>query len=310
MQEIKYSFVLPAYKARFFREAIDSILAQTYKDFELIIVNDASPEDLDSIVNSYNDSRIRYYVNEQNIGGKDLVAQWNHCLEYAKGEYIILASDDDVYFPQYLEKMDALVQKYPEVNVFRPRVQYIDKEGGVEWVGGCIAETVSPLEYWNFWGIVGSSIGHIVFKKDELCQKGGFVNFPMGWGADDAAILMMGSNGICFESEILYSFRMSGENISSALNDYPRLVKKIEARFIFYKWLKAYIDQFPVKTRLDGYWRDSAKLSIDNIFQSITLCLLDNASFSSMLKVLPKLLKIEYISFMVVMKRTVLKMIK
>ena len=65
MQEIKYSFVLPAYKARFFREAIDSILAQTYKDFELIIVNDASPEDLDSIVNSYDDSRIRYYVNER-----------------------------------------------------------------------------------------------------------------------------------------------------------------------------------------------------------------------------------------------------
>ena len=51
----KYSFVLPAYKARFFREALDSILAQTYKDFELIIVNDASPEDLDSIVKSYDD---------------------------------------------------------------------------------------------------------------------------------------------------------------------------------------------------------------------------------------------------------------
>ena len=49
---MKYSFVLPAYKARFFKEALDSILNQTYNDFELIIVNDASPEDLDSIVNS------------------------------------------------------------------------------------------------------------------------------------------------------------------------------------------------------------------------------------------------------------------
>ena len=96
---MKYSFILPAYKARFFREALDSILSQTNKDFDLIIVNDASPEDLDSIVRSYNDSRIRYYVNEKNIGGKDLVAQWNHCLEYAKGEYVILASDDDVYSP-------------------------------------------------------------------------------------------------------------------------------------------------------------------------------------------------------------------
>ena len=101
---VKYSFVLPAYKAHFFKEALDSILTQTYKDFELVIVNDASPEDLDSIVEQYDDPRIHYYVNEKNIGGKDLVAQWNHCLEYAQGDYIILASDDDVYHPEYLKK--------------------------------------------------------------------------------------------------------------------------------------------------------------------------------------------------------------
>ena len=215
---MKYSFVLPAYKARFFKEAIDSILAQTYTEFELIIVNDASPEDLDAIVRSYDDPRIRYYVNEQNIGGKDLVAQWNHCLEYAQGEYVILASDDDVYFPHYLEKMDVLVCKYPDVNVFRPRVQIIDEQGELKSVCGCIAERVSIFEYWCYWGTVGSAIGHIIFRRSSLCEKGGFVNFPMGWCADDATILMMGDRGICFEREILYSFRNSGENISSKLN--------------------------------------------------------------------------------------------
>ena len=94
----KYSFVLPAYKACYFKEALESILNQTYSDFELIIVNDASPEDLDSIVSEFDDSRITYYTNETNIGGKDLVEQWNKSLTYAKGEYVILASDDDVYF--------------------------------------------------------------------------------------------------------------------------------------------------------------------------------------------------------------------
>lgn len=310
MQIIKYSFVLPAYKARFFREALDSILAQTYKDFELIIVNDASPEDLDSIVKSYDDPRIRYYVNEHNIGGKDLVAQWNHCLEYAEGDYIILASDDDVYFPQYLEKMDALVQKYPEVNVFRPRIQYIDENGNIKCVYGCIAEKVSPLEYWYFWGIVGSSIGHIVFNRGELCNRGGFVNFPMGWGADDATILMMGNNGICFVSEILFSFRMSGENISSALNDYQTLTKKIVAHNIFYNWLKAYIEQVPTKKQLDGFWRYAAIQNIDNLFQALTLGQVDNASLYSMLKVLPRLLRLEYTSFMTIFKRVVIRIIR
>ena len=63
---MKYSFILPAYKAKYFHQAISSILNQTYTDIELVIVNDASPEDLDTIVSSFDDSRIRYYKNKEN----------------------------------------------------------------------------------------------------------------------------------------------------------------------------------------------------------------------------------------------------
>ena len=94
---INFSFILPAYKGRYLKEAINSILAQTYPYFELIIVNDKSPDDIDSIVNAFEDNRVSYYVNKENIGGKDLVAQWNHCLSFAKNEYVILATDDDLY---------------------------------------------------------------------------------------------------------------------------------------------------------------------------------------------------------------------
>ena len=307
---MKYSFVLPAYKATFFKEAVDSILTQTYKEFELIIVNDASPEDLDSIVNSYSDARIRYYKNEKNIGGKDLVAQWNHCLEYAKGDYIILASDDDVYHPEYLEKMDVLVNKYPKVNVFRPRVQYIDEKGVIRGISGCIAEKVSWLEYWYYWGIVGSSIGHIIFNRTKLLEKGGFVNFPMAWGSDDATILMMGENGICFESEFLYSFRNSGENISSALNNYSSLVNKIEANKRFYTWLKQHLENCEAKTILERHYLNESKKSIDNLFQNLTLNLINTTSLISALRAIPKLLNIEYILTLVVFKRIILKLMK
>ena len=50
---MKFSIAIPAFKAKYLKECIDSILAQTYKDFELIIVNDASPEDIDSVVKPY-----------------------------------------------------------------------------------------------------------------------------------------------------------------------------------------------------------------------------------------------------------------
>ena len=74
---MKFSITIPAYKRSYLKEAIDSCLAQTYGDFELIIVNDHSPENLDAIVTQYNDPRIRYYVNEKNCGAVNVVDNWN-----------------------------------------------------------------------------------------------------------------------------------------------------------------------------------------------------------------------------------------
>ena len=131
-----YSFVLPAYKAKFLGEAIDSILAQTYTNFELIIVNDASPEDLESIVKLYDDPRIQYYTNKVNVGGKDLIAQWNYSITYAKGEYLILASDDDIYGGQNnVEHMKFPIKKFDGkyyIEVYLPaRTAIVLKEGRI-----------------------------------------------------------------------------------------------------------------------------------------------------------------------------------
>lgn len=243
----KYSFVLPAYKATFLREAIDSILNQTYKDFELIIVNDASPEDLTSIVNSYSDERIQYYINENNIGGTDLVAQWNHCITYAKGDYLILASDDDIYHPQYLEKIDALTDKYPEVNVFCPQVQYVNSDG--ELIKGDVEkshrqdeEYLSQVEftYLRFKGELPSGIPYYIFKREKLIDIGGFVNFPTAWFSDDATIIRMAKDGLVIHPEMLFSFRHSTLNISCMQNTYHMMSQKLLATDSFYWW---YLDE-------------------------------------------------------------------
>lgn len=236
---MKYSFVLPAYKARFFKEAIDSILAQTYTDFELIIVNDASPEDLESIVHSYNDPRIRYYRNEQNIGGKDLVAQWNHCLGYAKGEYVILASDDDIYFPQYLEKMNTLVEKYPDIYIYRPRIQLIDGNNNTLCVLDGLSEIVSRVEFLYYWmkGIIGSGIQYYIFKKSALDEISGFKNYPLAWFSDDATVFELSKKGLVFCNEVLFSFRFSGINITTKRNSSKELAGKFRALIYFDKWI-------------------------------------------------------------------------
>ncbi|MFA6832241.1 MAG: glycosyltransferase, partial [Bacteroidaceae bacterium] len=70
---IKFSITVPAYKAQFLKECIDSILAQTYQNFELIIVNDNSPQNLEHIVSKYHDERIHYYKNKIGFGAEHVV---------------------------------------------------------------------------------------------------------------------------------------------------------------------------------------------------------------------------------------------
>lgn len=237
VETVKYSFVLPAYKAKYLREAIDSILNQTYTDFELIVVNDASPEDIDSIVNSYNDERLQYYRNEKNIGGTDLVAQWNHSISYAKGEYLILASDDDVYSLEYLEKMDTLVVKYPDTNVFRCRIRRVDSNGKIIQIDGFHGEFLTKIEYLYSWTEkwLGSGIPFIIFKREKLMGIGGFVNYPLAWFSDDATILKLCDNGIgVYSKESLFTFRHSNESISTATNSRKTLIAKYKATKMFY----------------------------------------------------------------------------
>ena len=241
----KYSFVLPAYKAAFLGESIDSILNQSHKDFELIIVNDASPEDLTSIVNSYHDERIQYYINEKNVGGTDLVAQWNHCITYAKGEYLILASDDDIYHPDYLEKMDVLVDRYPNIDVFFPRVQYIDESGKITTECDALAENLSFIDFLflRHKGQIPLGIPFFIFKRVELDRNGGIVNFPTAWFSDDATVIRLARKGVVTHRDVLFSFRMSGLNISSVLNSMEMLKKKLLATEAFYFW---YVDELKV----------------------------------------------------------------
>ena len=95
------SFIMPTFKSQYLSAAIESILAQDCGNWELVIVDDCSPEDLKSIVDRYCDDRIRYYRNEKNLGGRNLVNQWNYSITLANGDWIALAADDDIYAPSF-----------------------------------------------------------------------------------------------------------------------------------------------------------------------------------------------------------------
>ena len=112
MEKPKLSVCVPAYNAaEFIKKTIDSILAQTYSDFELIIIDNASTDNTFEILKKYTDKRITLFRNSKNI----LSENWNKCISKANGEYIALFHADDIYEPTIIEKQVSILDKKPEV---------------------------------------------------------------------------------------------------------------------------------------------------------------------------------------------------
>ncbi|MCI0471302.1 MAG: glycosyltransferase, partial [Candidatus Aminicenantes bacterium] len=97
--------------AAYLREAIDSILNQTYTDFEFLIIDDASTDSSKEIISHYHDTRIRLIENKRNIG---LTKSLNKGLHKAKGEYIARMDADDISLPDRLAVQYAFLQENPD----------------------------------------------------------------------------------------------------------------------------------------------------------------------------------------------------
>ena len=120
------SVILPFYNAALYlREAIDSILAQTFTDFELLLVNDGSTDGSESIIQSYTDERIRYIKNETNSG---LIFSLNRGIELAGGEWIARMDADDIALPRRLEKQLSFLTINPSA-LLATTVKLIDDSG-------------------------------------------------------------------------------------------------------------------------------------------------------------------------------------
>ncbi len=106
------SVVMLTYKrADMLPQAIESILAQTYKDFEFIILNDGSPDNTDEVIAKYKDPRIRYYKNAENKG---IAFSRNRAASLARGKYIMIMDDDDTSLPERMQKQVEYLETHPE----------------------------------------------------------------------------------------------------------------------------------------------------------------------------------------------------
>ena len=113
---MKVSVLTPIYKTdeRHLREAIESVLGQTFGDFEFLLLDDCPEDDREKVVRSYDDARIVYLKNDRNCG---ITASRNKLIDLAKGEYLAVFDHDDICRPERFAKQVAYLDAHPECGV-------------------------------------------------------------------------------------------------------------------------------------------------------------------------------------------------
>lgn len=123
----KYSVIVPVYNAEMYlRDCLDSILKQSYKDFELLLVNDGSTDNSQDIIDEYvkKDSRVKSFKKKnEGIG-----TTRNFGISKAKGEFFIFIDSDDTVNSDLLREVDKELSNYPDLDLVKYQIQVIDKE--------------------------------------------------------------------------------------------------------------------------------------------------------------------------------------
>jgi glycosyltransferase involved in cell wall biosynthesis len=115
MSASKVSVIIPAYNnAEYLGETLQSVLDQTYTNLEVLVVNDASPDNVNEVVQRFSDPRVRYIVHERNQG---LSAARNTGIRASTGDHIALLDGDDLFHPKKLELHVAFFDQHPEISV-------------------------------------------------------------------------------------------------------------------------------------------------------------------------------------------------
>ena len=122
------SVCIPAYRSRFLAATIESVLNQTRRVDELLVVDDCSPHDLERIVSRYESSQVRYIRNAANLG---VPANYNRALALTRSDYVMLFGDHDVMLPTFVERCARVLDENPEASFAFSTASAIDENGEV-----------------------------------------------------------------------------------------------------------------------------------------------------------------------------------
>ena len=166
---LQLSVIIPCYNGdKYISQAIQSVLDQTYHDFEIVITNDGSTDDSLSRIEAFDDSRILLYNFDRNRG---VAAATNNCIEHARGKYVAILDADNVFLSTKLETQIQFLENHPEIGAVFTWVQLIDGSGRKLEDAGHPYQTLfeQPNRSRQEW------LNHFFYRNNCLCHPSAMI---------------------------------------------------------------------------------------------------------------------------------------
>lgn len=233
------SVIIPTYNhGRFIGEAIESVLNQTYPNFEIIIIDNYSEDNTEEVVTSYQDDRIKY-LKFKNHG--IIAASRNHGIKRARGDFIAFLDSDDIWLPHKIEKQINLFEIWNETAMAYTRFKIIegDKISNIVFPKTGRYKSGNIFKSLYLWSFIACS--SVMVKKSILDQIGCFDIIPELIGIEDADLwlrIALKHTIKCPDTSPLLLYRIHPQSFSQGY------VRKMRRFLIIVKRYKKYAGNY------------------------------------------------------------------
>ena len=234
---MKYSFIIPTYNSRrWIESSLNSLLAQTYTGFEIIVLDSGSTDDTIAWIRSLNDKRVRIYTTETRL---NIAENWGRITSVTKNEFMTIMGHDDVLYPDYLATIDELITEFPDAALYQTHFNFIDGKG--ELIRACkpIKKILQPAELLErvLTNTIEITATGFMMRSKDYDALGGIPPYPNLLYADTALWLkLILDSYLVVSPQYCFAFRFHVDNTSKSAGK-SRLVA-FEKKIDFFVQLK------------------------------------------------------------------------
>lgn len=251
--KIAFTIGIPAYEQlEYTRQAIESCLNQNYPKFEIVICDDSRSDDVQKMINQQYSEKMRYFRNSPSLG---LPKNSNRLLSLARHPWMLILSNDDLLEPDYLKKMNEVIQEHPDAALIRTRYSMIDAQGTLLRMDGVQPFQMNCFEFLSRAFLRGNastwmSLSAVVFPTANLLRIGGFRDFRRGHHMDRVAWSELSEQGpVFFLQEPLAKIRSHRGEITTTLDSdvQAALLTNFEMNSV----MNCFLDKMEARVRAD-----------------------------------------------------------